>query len=280
VRELSLSPLTLLPCTPLEHLDVAVETGFTTVGLRVFPVVDTDLDVLADPDLMQAIVSKISASRLKVQDIEVVRIGPGTDIDAMTPALDFAALVQARRLAVTSEHPHPNGSWDETGVVAKLTELADAAARRGIGVMLEFMAFRSIATLGDAVRIAESVGRSNFGITVDFLHLHRSGGTADDLLSVDPRLFACAQLCDAPLIPPQNIAAEARSDRLYPGEGDLPLIDYVRALPPDLPMAVEVPCRSARDASLRDRAITASRTARDVLNLARRASEEQGIYKA
>jgi sugar phosphate isomerase/epimerase len=267
VRELSLSPLTLLPCTPLEHLDTAVGAGFTTVGLRVFPVADTDLDVLADADLMQAIARKVSAARLKVHDIEVARIGPGTDIDAMTPALDFASLIQARRLAVTSENPRPDGSWDEAGVVGKLTELADAAARRGIGVMLEFMAYRSIATLADAVRVVESVGRSNFGITVDFLHLHRSGGTAEDLRSVDPRLFACAQLCDAPLNPPRNIAAEARSDRLYPGEGDLPLIDYLRALPPDLPLAVEVPCRSARDASLHERAITASRTAQEVLNL-------------
>jgi hypothetical protein len=37
---------------------------------------------------------------------------------------------------------------------------------------------------------------------------------------------------------------EARTGRLLPGEGVLPLADLVAALPPDVPLAIEAPCRA------------------------------------
>jgi hypothetical protein len=66
------------------------------------------------------------------------------------------------------------------------------------------------------------------------------------------------QLCDAPLAAPtglprprrlargqsldiDDLALEARAARLLPGEGELPLVDIVAAMPPDIPVSVEAP---------------------------------------
>jgi sugar phosphate isomerase/epimerase len=63
------------------------------------------------------------------------------------------------------------------------------------------------------------------------------------------------QLCDARAERPsdlQEIIRQARSDRLFPGEGGLDLRGLMRALPADLPISVEVPY--AKPMSALDRA--------------------------
>jgi sugar phosphate isomerase/epimerase len=55
------------------------------------------------------------------------------------------------------------------------------------------------------------------------------------------------QLCDAPLQPPGgDAAAEARTERLLPGEGGLPLTALLSAVPPATPVAIEAPRLSLR----------------------------------
>ncbi len=52
---------------------------------------------------------------------------------------------------------------------------------------------------------------------------------------------------------------EARTGRLLPGEGALPLADLVAALPADLPLAVEAPCRATAELPAVERARRAHR---------------------
>jgi len=52
------------------------------------------------------------------------------------------------------------------------------------------------------------------------------------------------QFCDVPAaIPPtiEAILAEARGERLFPGEGGVDLVGLLRAVPCDIPLSVEVP---------------------------------------
>ncbi|MBN3728472.1 sugar phosphate isomerase/epimerase, partial [Burkholderia sp. Ac-20379] len=63
----------------------------------------------------------------------------------------------------------------------------------------------------------------------------------------DPAWLRYAQFCDAAATAPASTAAiseEARFDRLLPGEGGLPLQAFVQALPPGIPLALEVPNRT------------------------------------
>ena len=74
------------------------------------------------------------------------------------------------------------------------------------------------------------------------MHFFRSGGNASDLTALDPQLIGYVQLCDVPLQPiEQDYMKEAMFGRMAPGTGELPLAQFVRALPRDVPIGLEVP---------------------------------------
>lgn len=77
------------------------------------------------------------------------------------------------------------------------------------------------------------------------------------------------QFCDAPAVIAPTMAeilAEAHAERLLPGEGELDLIALLRAVPPDIPLSIEVPThRLARSVGATERARLALAATRRVL---------------
>lgn len=257
-RIVSLAPLTVLPCSPIEQIDVAAAAGFNAVSLRLLPVMDSDIDVMADKELQSAIRERLNATGLSVLDVEVARATAGLDVAALVPTLKFAGSIGAQRFAIT---PEAEGFYDaetEAAIVGRIADLCEAAEGFGVGVMLEFMAYRSIRTLEHAANIVAAVAHPGLGITIDALHFFRSGGTIEDIRRVPRQNLACVQLCDAPAAPPADLAGEARSGRLYPGDGDLPLGALLAALPSHLPISVEVPAKENAAMTLLERASRAA----------------------
>ena len=269
---LSLCPLTLLPCSPLEVIDAAAEAGFDAVGVRLTPTMPTDVDVMADPVLRRAIRRRLAASGIAAFDVEVVRIGPDTDVEAQLPLLAYAGELGARRVTVAGS-PGRGGSPDHLERSAgKLAELCEAAARFGVRPQLEFMMFRGIGTLGEAQRLTALAGHPDAGLCIDALHLHRSGGSAADIAALDPAAIASFHICDAAAEAPDDLVREARFGRLLPGHGALPLGAMIRALPPDVPIAVETPDASPSRPPIREHAARSARRARAVIAAARSGS--------
>ena len=104
-------------------------------------------------------------------------------------------------------------------------------------------------TLEHAVQLVAKAKRANASVLIDALHFSRSGGLPEHIAPVDPSLFRYAQLCDAgPDMPAVTdtpaLIREARTGRLLPGEGVLPLTALVAALPASAPLAIEAPCRA------------------------------------
>ena len=94
---------------------------------------------------------------------------------------------------------------------------------------------------------------------IDALHFSRSGGLPAHVAQVDPALLRYAQICDAsPDMPgPGDTPAlirEARTDRLLPGEGVLPLDELVAVLPATAALAIEAPCRATAELTALERA--------------------------
>lgn len=125
----------------------------------------------------------------------------------------------------------------------KLHALGELAAGYGMAVDLEFMRFRRLDTLASALAVVRAVGRPNVRVLVDTLHLARAGGTPSDAAGIAAGMIGGVQLADAPAAapPPDRLATEAREGRLLPSDGALPLQALLRALPPDVPLAAEVP---------------------------------------
>jgi sugar phosphate isomerase/epimerase len=125
---------------------------------------------------------------------------------------------------------------------ATLTELA---AQRGIRTAVEAVPGLTVGDLPTALAAREHVGRPDFRLLIDTMHLVRSGSSAADLAAVDPGHIGYAQLCDTTLRPRiDNYMEEAMYERMVPGEGELPLADILSALPPDIVIELEVPRRS------------------------------------
>jgi sugar phosphate isomerase/epimerase len=108
------------------------------------------------------------------------------------------------------------------------------------------MAWLPVRTLAGAVAVVSGSGGA--GLLLDALHVQRCGVTTAEVAALDPALLGYLQLCDAPAAPPPGAGAiaEARTGRLLPGEGELPLGDLLGAVPDGLPAAAETPSLDTR----------------------------------
>lgn len=264
---LSLSPLTVLPCSPVEQIDAAHAAGLDAVGLRLLPVVETDMHVMSDVSLRRAIGRRLQATGIAVLDVEVARIGPASNIEALRPVLQYAQDLGAKSIAVTSVLRDEYLLRSEPEVVQRLGDLCEIATRYNMTVMIEFMVFRGIATLDDALRVVRKVGHPAMGICVDALHLARSGGLPSHVAAIDPAFLRCVQLCDAPAASPPTaeIPGEARGRRLFPGQGGLPLRELLQSVPEGVPLSIEAPTASRGNFSIKEIAVQAAQSSRDLL---------------
>ena len=129
------------------------------------------------------------------------------------------------------------------------------AGERGLLLTTEVGAgmMRNLDRASEAVRHAAS---PHFALLIDTMHFFRSGSTVEDLAALDPEWVGHVQLCDVPM--PARIDSymeEALYERRCPGDGDLPLRDFLAHVPADVPIGLEVPIRSEAEAGIgpRDR---------------------------
>jgi sugar phosphate isomerase/epimerase len=238
---LSLAHLTVLEVAPPALFDLAAEAGYQSVGIRMLPAVPGAVCYPLDRATVIAWRRRLAEAGVGVHDVEFLPLTPEVSVDAYRLTLALAAELGARRLNVSGDDP------DIERLAEHFGRLCDLAAEVGIGVDLEFMRFRVVGNLQQAIDLLSRAGRPNGRLLIDVLHLFRSGGTAQMLADVPARLIGSVQLCDAPRRDPTDahIVEEARQGRLFPGEGELPLRDYLRALPADICLSVEVPTSSS-----------------------------------
>jgi sugar phosphate isomerase/epimerase len=237
---LGLAHFTVIEVPPLDLVSLAARIGYAAVGLRLHPAFPgaPSYGIPAGSEVSREMRRRLTGEGILVHDIEFVPIGEDFASEALRGTLEDAAELGARRLSVCGDDPDPSR------LTSNFAALCDLAAGYGMGVDLECMAWRVVASLLHAVRVVEAAGRPNGGVLVDALHLSRTGGTPSALREVPPALIRSAQLCDAGAELPVGMEAnilEARSGRLVPGAGHLPLREIIAALPDHVVLSVEVP---------------------------------------
>lgn len=235
--ELGIAHLPLLGIGPPELFDVVAQAGYRRTGLRMYalgpgvpwyPVARKDAAALR---------RRAQDAGVEIFDAEFVPLSKDLEPDALEGWMEVAAMLGAQRVNC--------GAADDPDLArsaARFGALCDVAARHGLGVDVEFMRYRPpVATLADAVDLVTRAGRPNGRILVDLLHVARSGGTAADLAKLPASLIGHVQLSDAPLAAPPDdaLVTEARGRRLPPGEGELPLVAMMNALPSGVPLSTE-----------------------------------------
>jgi sugar phosphate isomerase/epimerase len=260
-RPLSLAHLTVLDTTPPELITVAAAAGFRTVGIRLTATPSVGVppyDCLHEGPMLRETLARLADTGVSVLDTEFLRFEPEQPVGIPEGFLEVSARLGARYVLVMSAEPEEGRTLDRFG------ELCDRAAQYGLRVGLEFAIYTGVRTLAHAAEMVARSTRPNASVIIDALHFSRSGGVPADVARADPGLLRYAQICDAgPDVPaPTDTAAlirEARTGRLLPGEGALPLKALVAALPPGIPLAIEAPCRATAHLPALERARRAHR---------------------
>jgi sugar phosphate isomerase/epimerase len=115
------------------------------------------------------------------------------------------------------------------------------------------------------LRIVRATGEPNVRLLIDALHLSRAGADLGALEPMDASTVSYVHLCDGRAAPPSTEAAlrdEARTARLYPGDGELALDAFLAAMPADARLGLEAPCRAYAHLPVIERGRIAGRVTR------------------
>ncbi|MDZ3992162.1 sugar phosphate isomerase/epimerase [Pseudomonas sp. Teo4] len=239
MTSLGVAHLTALDLAPVTLVREAGRAGFASVGLRLHPVMPGAVAYPLPPASAQLreLLAVMDGEGVGVNDIEFVSLTPEVVVAQYEPLLAAGAQLGAVSLTVSGDDPDCSRLADNFAAMCQLAE------RYALRVDLEFMRWRPVANLQQAVAVLKAAGQGNSGVLVDTLHLFRSGGDATAIAQVEPRYLRAVQLCDAPVqAPPEAlIVQEAREGRLLPGHGQLALAQVMAALPADVLVSVETP---------------------------------------
>lgn len=252
--EVGIDHLTMLDVSPPELVTVAREAGFDTVSPRVVASTPSEEPWLMTPGspMLEETARRLDKTGIRVLAVEVVRIGPVTRREDYESTLEAGARLGARYVTVNGDDP------DMERACETFAALTANARPYGLRPVIEPIPYTHVSNLDEAAHIAEHSGGG--GILLDALHFRRFGGRLEQLRSLDPELLSYAQLCDAPLAPPNglprprlprgqsidgtDLQLESRAMRLLPGDGELPLAEFLAALPEGMPVSVEAPVLS------------------------------------
>ena len=258
---LSLDSLTLTDTSPQDLIRAAAGAGFDVCSLWVqapalYP------SPLLTPDMEQECAAILADTGLGVMTLECFDLHSKAVVESYRPQLELGARLGAKvALAINYSNP-------DRAETADLLALFAAAAREfGLGVNLEPVCGGKSQTLAEARSLVLASG-ADVGLCFDPHHLIRTGGGLAELQAIEPGMIRYVQVCDGPLIqPPEIRATEAVCERLYPGDGEFPLVDLLRAAPRDVPVGIECPSlrRAAAGISPLDQAIEAIGSVRALL---------------
>lgn len=267
------SHMTALDAEPERMVDAAAKAGFQGVGLRIFPPrhAPDQYPVTGDWNRIRSLRARAEDQGVRIFEAESFGIGPDFNRDDYARALEAAKALNAGVIVSAGiddnlERLAENYRWQ-----------AEASAGYGIRMAMEFMPYRGMKTLADALSVHAKVGHPNARLLIDAVHLSRSGASVADLAAIPDRsIIGHFHICDAlAAIPPGDAAkmAESREARLYPGQGGLPLREMLALLPEDCSVSLEAPHRDQQGWTVEDRVMDAGRVTLSFLRASALAAE-------
>ena len=241
MEQLGMEVISMLGMNPVDAVRLVAELGLHRMSIGPSPITANPhgfapWDLRTDPALVRATSAAAREHGVTFSIAEGFLVMPGIRIVDMEPTLDIMAELGAPIVNVVVVEQDRARAADEFGLFARM------AGERGLVTTIEFMPLMWPATIAEALAFLGEVGAANGKLLLDAMHVYRSGATAADVAAIDPAMIAYVQLCDVPMpARTDDYGEEARNDRLCPGEGDLPLADFLKAVPAGVPLGLEVP---------------------------------------
>lgn len=141
--------------------------------------------------------------------------------------MEQAAAVGATQIVASPVPDSPHA--DIARVAARYRELLELGEKIGVRPSMEFLGFfGNIYQLEQAVAVAQQADHPAASIVLDPFHLYRGGSGFGGIKLLKNVAISICHFNDAPAAPPQF--EQSDSDRVYPGDGILPLPQMLRDL--------------------------------------------------
>ncbi len=212
-----------------EKLHAIAKAGFD--GIEIF-----EQDFIADEGTPREIGQMIRDHGLEITLFQPFRDFEGLTGDLRQRAFDrakakfdtMAELGTDRILVCSTVHPASVGGIDRAA--DDFAELGEIAKPYGIQVGYEALAWgRHIHDHRDAWEIVRRADHPNVGIILDSFHTLSRKIDPNSIRSIPSDKIVFVQMADAPLID-MDLIYWSRHFRNMPGEGDLPVTDFMRAV--------------------------------------------------
>ena len=212
----------------------AAEAGFS--GVEIWGAKLTEYLKKNSPESLKEIFHKHKVEPLSINSLEQATLSEGAkwqEIQKRMAELSrLAAVIGAKRVIVV---PSPLGpQWqDRTRMLAKTVEslkiLSKIAKDEGALGCFEMLGFGdcSVNTLALATDLVKQVDHPNMGLTLDTFHYYVGSSTVDMIAAVPKGKLFMVHINDSQDLPKAQLQD---SNRMFPGEGSIPLDSIFGAL--------------------------------------------------
>lgn len=148
--------------------------------------------------------------------------------DLFTRRLELCRELQIGTIVVACDIAAPLNQQVLDRVQVSLTQVAQEAGKSGLRAALEFQASAAFGNnLQTAAALVAEVGSPHLGICFDAFHFYIGPSKLEDLGYLTQQNLFHVQVCDL-ADTPRELATD--SDRILPGEGDIPLTPIIEHL--------------------------------------------------
>lgn len=246
MNELGIDRLGLFGMPPPQIVALAADLGCDCVGIGLAPApggYNPDghpaWSLRDDPALRRETIAACRDSGVRIAIVEGFAVLPDGDVRGFAGDLDLVAELGCDRINAVSI------GKDMAQAIDGFAMLCELGAARGLQVSAEMGSLGPLDRVAPALEVVRGVDRPNFSLVIDSMHFFRLGNSLGDFAALDPALIGYVQLADAPWAPRfDTYMEEAMFERMVPGEGELPLAEFLRLVPGGVVISLEIPIRS------------------------------------
>jgi sugar phosphate isomerase/epimerase len=250
VTRLGIENISVFGLPPVEFVNLAadlgcqhISTGLTSFNFGIYDYAPFSLR--DDAALRREMKSAMRDRGITISLGEGLTIRQGIGAKDHEADLDIMCDLGVEVINTVSMDPDLARTFDEFAVMAEMV------GSRGLVTTTELAPSLTVGDLSTALEAVRHVGRSDFRLLIDTMHVIRSGSTVADVAALDPELIGYVQLCDATIAPRfDTYFEESMFERMVPGEGELGLPALLAVLPADRVYSLEVPLRSQAKAGV------------------------------
>lgn len=229
VHKLINSPQNTGKTEPLAYIEATMKAGYDGIGIRTNRSPGRTYNfnpIVGNKDLERDVKQALKDSGLEVYDLYSFYLQPEMDWNVITPALEFGGEIGCKYALIIGDDPEWNRMVDTMGRIVDIIE--------PLGMKAAIEAFATALTpMPTCLKFVEDCKPKWLGMCLDPRQQYRDEKSFDSLkgIGMDRNLIPYVQLNDS--------AVFGGSSGVLPGEGNVPLYDYLDCLPSDIDISVE-----------------------------------------